>query len=256
VALNRLFPYFHYYPCRDDAPISRQRGFGCRRALAQAWLIRKGAAQICHPFEYDFFLNSHAGIQGTNKPAHYHVLVDENGFTPDTLQLLTYRCAPHCNPPPPKRTHKPAHCALCACFPVAAGRVRVAPLTHASQATPSTSPAAAQGRSTLSLSLSLSLSVSLAVSLALPLSLCSLSLSFSHSLSLSLPLSLSLSSPSLSLCSPLSLSLCVSHTLTLLSLSPMQLLLHVLPRHALCVTAAAGVLRAPGGVPRPHPAGG
>ena len=54
---------------------------------------------ICHPREYDFFLNSHAGIQGTSKAAHYHVLIDENGFTPDCIQLLTYRCARHewCN---------------------------------------------------------------------------------------------------------------------------------------------------------------
>jgi len=70
-------------------------------------------SDICHPFEYDFFLNSHAGIQGTNKPAHYHVLVDENGFTPDTLQLLTYRfCFMYCRatrsvslPPPAYYAH-------------------------------------------------------------------------------------------------------------------------------------------------------
>ena len=29
-------------------------------------------------------------FQGTNKPAHYHVLVDEIGFGADGLQLLTY----------------------------------------------------------------------------------------------------------------------------------------------------------------------
>jgi eukaryotic translation initiation factor 2C len=45
---------------------------------------------ICHPSQFDFFLNSHAGLQGHNKPAHYHVLVDENGFSSDGLQLLTY----------------------------------------------------------------------------------------------------------------------------------------------------------------------
>ncbi|GMH32738.1 hypothetical protein BSKO_00572 [Bryopsis sp. KO-2023] len=46
--------------------------------------------KICHPTEFDFFLNSHAGIKGTSKPAHYHVLRDENKFGPDGLQLLTY----------------------------------------------------------------------------------------------------------------------------------------------------------------------
>jgi eukaryotic translation initiation factor 2C len=45
---------------------------------------------ICHPSQFDFFLNSHAGLQGHNKPAHYHVLVDENAFSSDGLQLLTY----------------------------------------------------------------------------------------------------------------------------------------------------------------------
>ncbi|XP_048324124.2 protein argonaute 5-like [Ziziphus jujuba] len=44
---------------------------------------------ICHPTEFDFYLNSHAGIKGTSRPAHYHVLYDENGFNADALQVLT-----------------------------------------------------------------------------------------------------------------------------------------------------------------------
>ncbi|KAM0912486.1 hypothetical protein ACQ4PT_012766 [Festuca glaucescens] len=44
---------------------------------------------ICHPTEFDFYLCSHAGIQGTSRPAHYHVLYDENRFTADGLQSLT-----------------------------------------------------------------------------------------------------------------------------------------------------------------------
>ncbi|CAK8576282.1 unnamed protein product [Lathyrus sativus] len=44
---------------------------------------------ICHPREFDFYLNSHAGIQGTSRPTHYHVLYDENKFTSDQLQSLT-----------------------------------------------------------------------------------------------------------------------------------------------------------------------
>jgi eukaryotic translation initiation factor 2C len=46
---------------------------------------------VCHRTNFDFYLNSHAGLKGTNKPAHYCVLFDENGFEADSLQLLTYR---------------------------------------------------------------------------------------------------------------------------------------------------------------------
>ncbi|KAF9100443.1 argonaute 1 [Mortierella sp. GBA35] len=44
---------------------------------------------IVHPFEFDFYLQSHAGLLGTSRPAHYNVLVDENKFTSDSLQDLT-----------------------------------------------------------------------------------------------------------------------------------------------------------------------
>ncbi|KAI9363887.1 Piwi domain-containing protein [Zopfochytrium polystomum] len=46
---------------------------------------------VVHPFEFDFYLNSHAGLQGTSRAAHYHVLYDENGFNADDLQEVTYR---------------------------------------------------------------------------------------------------------------------------------------------------------------------
>ncbi|XP_064651875.1 protein argonaute-2-like isoform X9 [Lineus longissimus] len=46
---------------------------------------------ITHPSEFDFYLCSHAGIQGTSRPSHYHVLWDDNGFSADQLQMLTYQ---------------------------------------------------------------------------------------------------------------------------------------------------------------------
>ncbi|CAB5215692.1 Piwi-domain-containing protein [Rhizophagus irregularis] len=45
---------------------------------------------IVHPFEFDFYLQSHPSLQGISRPAHYHVLLDENGFNADSLQTLTY----------------------------------------------------------------------------------------------------------------------------------------------------------------------
>ncbi|KAJ6793277.1 protein argonaute PNH1 [Iris pallida] len=46
-------------------------------------------SKICHPTEFDFYLCSHAGIQGTSRLAHYHVLWDENNFIADEMQTLT-----------------------------------------------------------------------------------------------------------------------------------------------------------------------
>ncbi|KAI0990300.1 hypothetical protein GJ496_004363 [Pomphorhynchus laevis] len=46
---------------------------------------------ITQPSEYDFFICSHAGIQGTSRPSHYYVLWDDNKLQPDDLQAVTYQ---------------------------------------------------------------------------------------------------------------------------------------------------------------------
>lgn len=46
--------------------------------------------QVCHPRNNDFYLCAHAGMIGTTRPTHYHVLMDEVGFSPDELQDLVH----------------------------------------------------------------------------------------------------------------------------------------------------------------------
>lgn len=46
--------------------------------------------KVCHPRNNDFYLCAHAGMIGTTRPTHYHVLLDEVGFSPDELQELVH----------------------------------------------------------------------------------------------------------------------------------------------------------------------
>ncbi|GFY94277.1 argonaute family protein [Actinidia rufa] len=46
--------------------------------------------KICHPRNNDFYLCAHAGMIGTTRPTHYHVLLDEIGFSADELQELVH----------------------------------------------------------------------------------------------------------------------------------------------------------------------
>lgn len=45
---------------------------------------------VVHPTDFDFYLQSQAGLQGTCSPSHYQVLHDDYGFSPDELQSLTF----------------------------------------------------------------------------------------------------------------------------------------------------------------------
>ncbi|KAL1545514.1 Protein argonaute-4 [Salvia divinorum] len=46
--------------------------------------------KVCHPNNCDFYLCAHAGMIGTTRPTHYHVLLDEVVFSPDELQELVH----------------------------------------------------------------------------------------------------------------------------------------------------------------------
>lgn len=48
---------------------------------------------VTHPFEYDFYLNSHSAIQGTSRPVHYHVLKDDAQVNVSEYQRMIYQ---HC----------------------------------------------------------------------------------------------------------------------------------------------------------------
>ncbi|KZP01222.1 Piwi-domain-containing protein [Calocera viscosa TUFC12733] len=45
---------------------------------------------VAHPYEWDFYLQSHAGLLGTSRPMHVSVVVDDNGLNADQLQELTF----------------------------------------------------------------------------------------------------------------------------------------------------------------------
>ncbi|KAI9217730.1 ribonuclease H-like domain-containing protein [Blastocladiella britannica] len=45
---------------------------------------------VTHPTDFDFFLQSQAGLQGTSRPTYYYVLYDQIGWTADDLQLFTF----------------------------------------------------------------------------------------------------------------------------------------------------------------------
>ncbi|KAL5606798.1 hypothetical protein BROUX41_003178 [Berkeleyomyces rouxiae] len=45
---------------------------------------------ITHPSQFDFYLCSHVAIQGTARPVHYHVILDEAKCQPNDLQQMLY----------------------------------------------------------------------------------------------------------------------------------------------------------------------
>ncbi|TPX51160.1 hypothetical protein SeMB42_g01966 [Synchytrium endobioticum] len=48
---------------------------------------------IVHPTDFEFYLQSHAGLQGTSRPGRYTVLYDENALPAEKIQNLTNQLA-------------------------------------------------------------------------------------------------------------------------------------------------------------------
>ncbi|KAK3347363.1 Piwi domain-containing protein [Neurospora tetraspora] len=62
--------------------------------------------EVTHPFHYDFFLNSHHALQGTARPVHYHVLMDDIKPQVNTLQRMIYhQCYTFCRSTTPISLH-------------------------------------------------------------------------------------------------------------------------------------------------------
>ncbi|RKO83056.1 ribonuclease H-like domain-containing protein [Blyttiomyces helicus] len=68
---------------------------GCLVAIHKRGLAGKCKidTDIVHPTEFNFVLQSHAGLQGTSRPTIYHVVHDDIKFGSDNLQQLSYHLA-------------------------------------------------------------------------------------------------------------------------------------------------------------------
>ncbi|CAG2171047.1 unnamed protein product [Oppiella nova] len=62
-------------------------GLGAKRNIPPGTTVD---SHVVHPTDFDFYLCSHVGIQGTSRPTHYYVLHDDYKFTADDLQKLSY----------------------------------------------------------------------------------------------------------------------------------------------------------------------
>ena len=45
---------------------------------------------VTHPYQWDFYLNAHSAIQGTARPVHYHVIMDQAKMQPQQLINMIY----------------------------------------------------------------------------------------------------------------------------------------------------------------------
>ncbi|KAI1371293.1 Piwi-domain-containing protein [Hypoxylon crocopeplum] len=61
---------------------------------------------VTHPQHFDFYLCSHAAIQGTARPVHYQVILDEQGVKPNEFMKMIYQhCYQYCRSTTPVSLH-------------------------------------------------------------------------------------------------------------------------------------------------------
>lgn len=68
-------------------PTQPQFGEGKNKNICPGTVVDK---KNVHPFQYQFFMASHAAIQGNTKPTKYCILVNESKISSDDLQAITY----------------------------------------------------------------------------------------------------------------------------------------------------------------------
>lgn len=72
--------------------------------------------EVTHPFMWDFYLCSHVAIQGTARPVHYHVILDEMGVPVNDLQKMIYhQCYSYARSTTPVSLHPAVYYAHLAC---------------------------------------------------------------------------------------------------------------------------------------------
>lgn len=68
-------------------PMNLSEGVGRAKNVPPGLVVDIDVVSKTH---FDYFLCSHEGIQGTSRPTHYFVLWDDNNFSADQLQQLTF----------------------------------------------------------------------------------------------------------------------------------------------------------------------
>jgi len=75
--------HYRFFPQNPNSNDEADRSGNCPAGT----VVDQG---ITHPLEFDWYLQSHGGLLGTSRSAHYTVLHDDNKFTADALQAICY----------------------------------------------------------------------------------------------------------------------------------------------------------------------